>query len=183
MSLFIFGGPSGIGKSAVAKRVFTPEQKLTTSTSRIIRDGEVPNVDYYFLSTTQFIEKIENDDFIEHAPFASGYYGLTKEEYESKIDQGDVYIILTESGVQTYKEKFPDCIVIYIDVNKDEVLQNLKDRGESEEIIEKRMRLFDEEARVKAIADYIVINKRGFFEDTVRAVEIIIKNNKTDAAN
>ncbi|PGK52524.1 hypothetical protein CN918_32585 [Priestia megaterium] len=180
-NIYIFGGPSGVGKSVLAKRVFTPEQKLTTNTSRIIRFGEIPGIDYYFVPTERFIEMIENDEFIEYAPFANGFYGLTKTEYESKIRKDDVYIILTEQGIKTYKEKFSNCIVLYIDVDKEDALKNLRDRGESESVIEERMCRYDEEAKSKEMADYVIVNRRGFFEETVQTLKNIVINNRTDA--
>ena len=174
--IVILGGPSGGGKNVTAQAVFFPKQKLKTSTSRTPRDGEVDGVDYYFNSKEEFLHQLSQDLFIEHDYFVGNYYGLSKKEFDEKIQQSDVYIILNAAGVKKYKKIFPDAIAIFLDVDLEESILNMKERGDTEENIERRIQEYRSESECKPYCDHIILNKRGHLDETIQQVRDIISS-------
>lgn len=85
--LIIITAPSGAGKSSIAHRLLQKHgDKLAFSISaatRAPRGKEKDGVDYYFMSTPQFQEKIEREAFVEWEMVYEGkYYGTLKSELE-----------------------------------------------------------------------------------------------------
>lgn len=175
-NIYIFSGPSGVGKNVTAQAVFFPEQKLITSTSRGGREGEKHGRDYYFNSLEEFLYQLSQDAFIEYDEFVGNYYGLSKKEFDTKIKQSDVYIILNAAGVKKYKKIFPDAISIFIDVDLEESILNMKERGDTEENIERRIQEYHSESECKPYCDHIILNKRGYLEETIQQVRDIISS-------
>ena len=81
-NLVVISGPSGCGKGTVIQGVLKKYSNSWLSiscTSRSIRQGDVPNQTYYFLSREEFEYKIKENDFLEYAEYAGNYYGTPKE--------------------------------------------------------------------------------------------------------
>ena len=66
--IFIFSGPSGVGKSTIidAIRQKRDFQFSESYTSRNIREGEYNGEDYNFVSESDFLKLVEDDFFIEY---------------------------------------------------------------------------------------------------------------------
>ena len=77
----VISGPSGAGKSTILKKTTAriPGMVFSVScTTRNPRPGESDNVDYHFISTSQFEEGIRKGDFLEYANVHGNYYGTPK---------------------------------------------------------------------------------------------------------
>ncbi len=91
--LLIFSAPSGSGKTTIVRHLLdTFPQRLAFSVSactRLRRDYEVNGRDYYFLSVTEFREKIAAKGFAEwEEVYAGNYYGTLREEIERLWAEG-----------------------------------------------------------------------------------------------
>ena len=67
--ILIFSAPSGSGKSTIRNQLLQENLGLEFSmsaTSRPPRGKEQNGVEYYFLSTEEFREKIKNNEFVEY---------------------------------------------------------------------------------------------------------------------
>jgi guanylate kinase len=77
-------GPSGVGKSTIISRILNeyPENfALSISiTTRVMRNGEVNGVHYFFKSLDEARQMIEADELIEHLEFCGRIYGTPKSE-------------------------------------------------------------------------------------------------------
>ena len=79
--LIVFSAPSGSGKSTLVGWLMAehPELKLAFSvscTTREPRGNEKNGVEYIFLSTEEFKERIASDEFIEYEEvYAGRFYG------------------------------------------------------------------------------------------------------------
>ena len=84
--LIIFSAPSGAGKTTIVKHLLQQNFNLEFSisaTSREARDTETHKKDYYFLSETEFMQKVENNEFLEWEEVYNGTcYGTLKSEVE-----------------------------------------------------------------------------------------------------
>ena len=82
---FIFSAPSGSGKTTIVKHLLNTNNNLEFSISACTRDkrgrNEKNGKDYYFLTTEEFKQKIDNNEFIEwEEVYPGNFYGTLKSE-------------------------------------------------------------------------------------------------------
>lgn len=182
-NIFIISGPSGAGEDSVIEglKKILPTEKITTSTTRKIRPGEIHGVNYYFISEEEFKEKIKNDELAEWAQeYNANFYGVTKEELARVENSGKIGLWKIEyKGVMTAKTKFPEIKSIYIAPPSLEILRQRivrRDPTVSEEYLKERMDYTREWMKHEDIYDYKVVNEEGRLEETIQKVAEIIKN-------
>ena len=185
--LIVISGPSGAGKGTVVQALLelykTNNSKVHLSisaTSRSPREGETDGVNYYFISESEFLEKIKEGDFLEYNQYGTGkYYGTLKSHVFEYLDKD--YDVILEIDINGYKQvisNYPDAVGIFIAPPSLEVLeQRLRDRGtETEENIKKRLETAKSEMENKEIYPHIIINEDGKVLDAAVEVYNIIKD-------
>jgi len=84
--IVIITAPSGAGKTSITRYLLKhiPELEFSISAAtRPRRPSEKDGVDYYFISTEEFNQKIQNNEFVEWEMVYDGkYYGTLKSELE-----------------------------------------------------------------------------------------------------
>lgn len=136
-------GKSGSGKSTIVKELEELGfKRVVTDTTRPPRKGEVNEVDYYFDTEEQFMELLEEGEFVETTAYkvATGdlyRYGTTRGAIAEAGEKA--VIVLNPMGLKTLREKQIDMIVIYIDCNESVLLSRLKERGDFKNEIIRRM--------------------------------------------
>ena len=95
--LIVLSGPSGVGKGTIRKAMFEKENHnfsySISMTTRKPREGEVDGVDYYFVSKEEFIKRIEEGKFLEHAEFVGNYYGTPLDKVNEQLDLGKEVVL------------------------------------------------------------------------------------------
>lgn len=163
-NLFIVSAPSGAGKTSLLKALTAKDDGVFTSvstTTRLIRKGEVDTVDYHFVSITEFNRLIEQGDFLEHAEVFGNFYGTSKNRLNEALELGDDLVLEIDwQGAQQIREQLPEAISIFIlPPSRDELASRLTGRGQDNaEIIEKRMSSAIEEISHYNEYDFLVIN-------------------------
>lgn len=143
---YVFIGPSGSGKTSLASELFEPNQKIITYTTRHPRKGERDQIDYYFVTESQFEQMIKNDAFVEWDEYAGEKYGSSKAEVMHKLEQGDCYIILTAAGFWSFYHTFGSCIQpVFVKISKKQLKERFLKRGDTQEQIQKRLALFEKD--------------------------------------
>ena len=177
--LFVISGSSGVGKGTVIKGVLkrNPSFSLSISyTTREKREGEVEGVNYFYVSKENFLNSIQNNEFLEWAEFSGNYYG-TKREFVQKClcENGDLILEIETQGAMQVKDKMPEAILIFIAPPSYQDLEfRLRNRKtESEEAIAKRLDFVKFELQNSERFDYRIINDK--VEDTILELERIIK--------
>ena len=179
--LFIITGASGAGKSSVLKELLQdqhlPLRRFVTTTTREVRPGEKDGKDYWFISKEEFLKAREENQFFEWAQVYGNYYGSSKKEFERLQAQDEPIIMIVDvQGAKRLKEEVPDAIVIFVDAPIDELARRLKERGTSDQDIDKRMDETKEEKLFAKEADYVVQNQRGKLHESIKETkEIILK--------
>lgn len=145
--LIVVSGPSGVGKDTVLDIVIKNNKKCWKSismTTRDKRDNEVDGVDYYFISESEFLENINNDNLLEYAMVYKGcYYGTPKDKVFKMINKGyNVILVIDVIGAMHIKETFSDAIFIFIAPPSVEELRNrlINRHTDSLESIEERIK-------------------------------------------
>lgn len=171
--LIIFSAPSGSGKTTLVHRMLSEIPGLAFSISactRAPREGEVHGRDYYFLHVDEFIQSIENDEFIEWEMVYEGkYYGTLRREAERIWSEGKhvVFDVDVEGGLNL-KDKFDQrALSIFVMPPSLEVLAHrLRARGsETEETLAMRVEKARTEMEYASRFDTIILN-----DDLERAV-------------
>ncbi|HEY3661544.1 MAG TPA: guanylate kinase [Chthoniobacterales bacterium] len=105
--LFVVSAPSGAGKSTLCDALRqTPDFVYSVScTTRPPRAGEIEGEDYHFLSETEFLQRVEAGEFLEHAEVHGKYYGTLRDPILSNLHKGvDVLIDIDTQGAAAIRE-------------------------------------------------------------------------------
>lgn len=146
--LIVFAAPSGAGKTTIVRHLLTiSELNLEFSisaASREKRGTEIHGKDYYFLSPTDFRQKIKNNEFLEwEEVYPENYYGTLKTEVDRICDAGkNVIFDIDVVGALRIKRKFPDeTLTVFVEPPSiNELIKRLKGRDtESDEKIDMRV--------------------------------------------
>ena len=163
--LIVIVAPSGTGKSSLMRRLKDEDLLLDESisyTTRGIRPGEVDGRDYFFVSSAEFKQMIEKDEFTEWALVHGEYKGTSKNFVEKKISKGHNLIFdLDIQGTDSMKQFFPDqTAAIFIRPPSYEVLKSrLMGRGtETEEALKVRLENARKELKRADDYDYVIVN-------------------------
>ena len=151
-----------------------------SATTRLPREGEVDGVNYYFIKESEFLEKINNNSFLEYNQYGTGkYYGTLKEHVLKYLTLD--YDVILEIDINGYKQvvnNYEDALGIFImPPSLEELEKRLRDRKtETEESIQKRLATTKIEMENKEIYPHIVVNYDGKAHDAALKIYSIIKN-------
>ena len=162
--LFVISGSSGVGKGTVIKGFLAKHDDFRLSiscTTRTKREGEEHGVNYFFLSSEEFDNCINNAEFLEWAEFSGNRYGTKKEYVEKCLNRGENLILeIDTKGALNVKKLMPEATLIFIAPPSFEELEaRLRGRHtETEEAIQKRLASIKLEIENSQYFDYKVIN-------------------------
>ncbi len=162
--LVVISGFSGVGKGTVIQMVLDalPNLRFSVScTTRAPRPGETDGVNYYFLSESEFEEKIAKGEFVEYTRTFTNYYGTLRSEIDGPVAAGvDILMELNVVGAANIKKLYPDCVTVFVCPPSYEALKaRLVGRGtESEESLRRRLNEIEAESRSIPYYDYAVTN-------------------------
>ncbi|CFQ97798.1 guanylate kinase [Yersinia enterocolitica] len=165
-TLYIVSAPSGAGKSSLIQALLKTQPLYDTQvsishTTRAKRPGENHGEHYFFVSTEEFCQMIDDDAFLEHAKVFENYYGTSRLAIEQVLATGvDVFLDIDWQGAQQIRAKMPTARSIFIlPPSKEELDRRLRGRGQdSEEVIAKRMAQAVAEMTHYAEYDYLIVN-------------------------
>lgn len=168
--LLLISGPAGSGKTTLCDRLleeFSPGlQRVITATTRAPRPGETNGIDYHFYDETEFLSKVGNNEFYEHARVHSGYYGTLKAEIQDKLaSQINLILNIDVQGAETFRNLAKQDTILAKQLRSlfvlpssiDQIRQRLLGRGkDSAEEIERRLITAEKEMEQKDFFDHIL---------------------------
>ena len=161
-NLYVISGSSGVGKGTVIKELLRihPDLKLSVScTTRKPREGEVHGKNYFFLSREEFLNCVDNNEFLEWAEFSGNLYGTQKQYIIEKLKAGKNLILeIDTQGALNVKKIMPEALLIFIlPPSIEELESRLRGRNtESEADIQKRLSFIKLEIENSKNFDYEV---------------------------
>ncbi len=178
----IVAAPSGSGKTTVVKHLLGIEDlNLAFSISactRQPREGEVSGKDYYFMSITNFKDKIDEEGFVEwEEVYKNSFYGTLKSEVNRiwRMDKNILFDVDVMGGI-SLKQKFGDrALALFIMPPSLDVLRDrLKNRGlDSNTDIENRINKATLEIRYAGRFDETLVNDK--LDETLKQAENLVR--------
>ena len=156
--IYIITGPSGVGKNTIIEAMSTDLDFYfsVSHTTRPQREGEVEGKDYHFVTEEDFKSLVDENLMIEYEQYGGFYYGTSKKEIlkESNI----ILLDLEVNGATKLLSENEDFIGIFIDIDDNELVKRLKNRGHDQNFIDKRMQLASIQREKKSQYQYHVDN-------------------------
>ncbi|MDR2636537.1 MAG: guanylate kinase [Mycoplasmataceae bacterium] len=164
--IFIFSGPSGVGKDTVANELRKNKslklELVISATTRKPRPKEIDGVNYYFKTVDEFKEMIKNNEFIEYVDYNGKFYGTPKSEFKRIIDlKKNVLLIIDVVGkekiVREYDNEYNIVSFFLMPPSLDELKKRLLNRStNTNDDILNRIKIGKEEIKKSHKYDHII---------------------------
>lgn len=185
--VIIFSAPSGSGKTTIVKHLLSTNSNLAFSvsaTTRQPRPNEVNGKDYYFLTNTDFLQRVQNNEFAEYQEVYPGtYYGTLRSEVERIWAAGKVVVFDVDvvGGLNLKRIWGHSALAVFVKPPSIAVLQNrLRDRAtETEQDLEKRINKALSELQFETQFDVVLINDR--LDETFEKAQQLLQDFLTTA--
>ena len=174
--LFCLVGPAGSGKTTVGSKLLdsssTQLRRSLSVTSRSPRAGEKDGVDYVFITSSAFRDKIKKNEFFEWEEIHGNFYGTPHATLSNSIHHAvDLLLISDVKGAIHVKKANPGqtCIVFLVPPSFDILEKRMKERGavSNTELASRLETARSEYRAVLEVAmkgqddiDYIVVNEQ-----------------------
>lgn len=151
-------------------------------TTRTARPGEVDGQDYFFVTETDFRERIDQGEFAEWEENYGRYYGTSGKVMTRVLEQGrDMILDIEPRGAKTLKKNYQGGIYVFVlPPSLAELKARLRKRGESEAEIRKRLDKVREEIAEARGYDYVIFNDS--LEKAVERLQVIYQAEKSRAS-
>jgi len=181
--LFVFSAPSGSGKTTIVRHLLKQErfglEFSISATSREARGKEIEGEDYYFISASEFKQKIKTEEFLEwEEVYINNFYGTLKSEVERIWAKGKHVIFdIDVAGGLRIKKKYPErTLAVFVkppDIN--ELIIRLKQRGEeTPEKIAMRVAKAPTEMATAPQFDTIILNDD--LQTALKEAEVLVED-------
>lgn len=166
--LVIMSGPSGVGKTTIARAVerAVPASLFSVSaTTRAKTESDVEGVDYHFVDEPTFRAMVDDDELLEWAEVFGRLYGTPRAWVEEQLRRGRVVICdIDVQGAKQIKARMPEALTIFVlPPSEPELLERLRQRKrEGEEAIQKRFAEAKREiaaARASGVYEHFLVNE------------------------
>jgi guanylate kinase len=171
----VVSGPSGVGKTTIARKVLERDPLTAYSvsvTTRPPRHNETNRTHYEFVSDDRFDELIESGELAEWAVVHGYRYGTRKSVIEGIAADGkNVVMDVDIQGAVSLKVLYPDSVLVFVlPPSREELESRLRGRATDEpEVIETRLKNAIEELDRTHHYDYTVVN-----DDLAAAVDEVL---------
>lgn len=163
--LVVIAGPSGVGKGTVAKWIVSNYSNFIVSvsaTTRAPRPGESEGTSYFFLSKSDFEEKVKNHQMLEWAVVHGDHmYGTPRLPVVEATRKGlNVILEIDVQGAFQVKKIHPEALLFFLKPPSFEELRSRLDaRGtESEEQKQLRLQTAQMELELADKFDFVLVN-------------------------
>ncbi len=180
--IVVLSGPSGSGKTTLVRKLVERADvtlvKSVSATTRPPRPGEIHGDDYWFLTDAEFREKLNKNEFLEHAEvFSSGFlYGTLRSELDRAWSRNAwAFLEIDVQGALRVMQQYPNAVTIFLKTpSPEEFERRLRARGtESEEVIQRRLATAERELQLADRYKYVVVNDQ--LETAVSEICAILK--------
>ena len=193
-SVLIVAGPSGVGKTAVAKAIIEKDPRFTflrSATTRPMRD-DANKDEYLHCSEDQFRDLIARGEMLEHMVYDGCMYGTPKSEVERAHSEGKIpLLVLDLNGVDSlYNSPVCHTCAVFLYASENTVNDRLATRegATADKVASRKIRNKEDYLRLPSLAyafyalipnDRTLADCRDAVIDTFLAFEGGEKRNET----
>ena len=164
--IIIITAPSGAGKTSITKYLMKTFPQLAFSVSAATRNPrgtEKDGVDYHFMNTEAFTNKIQHEEFVEWEMVYEGkYYGTLKSELQRIWNDNKIPVLdIDVKGAIHVQQQYPQTsLSLFIQApSVDELKKRLESRGtETTESVTARVNKAAYELSFKDHFNNLIIN-------------------------
>ncbi len=182
--IIIISGPSRIGKDVIVNKLLQHRglklSGIITYTTRPKRIDEKNGREHIFVTLQYFKKMIRRKKLLEWKWFAGQRYGTPKEKVLKKISIGkNVLLNIETQGALKIKKQLANVLTIFITAESNKEIKRRIFSSDKLTTAQKKLRWnkATKELKVSRRYDYMVINKWGKLNQTVRLIKKIIINN------
>ena len=125
-------GPSGAGKGTLIQLVlprFADLALAVSATTRPQRPGEIDGVHYWFLSASEFEQRVAAGEFLEYVDYVGNRYGTLLSEIERLRAAGKAPLLELETeGAKRVKRRVEHAITVFVTAPVAELERRLRER-------------------------------------------------------
>ncbi len=180
--LFIVTAPSGAGKTTLVSAVVKDDEKLCVSishTTRPKRPNETDGVNYHFIAEAEFLNMLQNGNFLESAEVYGHRYGTSQHWVNEKLEKGiNVILEIDWQGAEQIRNLYPDsCYIFILPPSLDTLTNRLQSRAQDDEDT-----IADRMAEARSViehvceADFVVVNDE--LERALEDIRAIIRSER-----
>ena len=161
--VFVVSAPAGTGKTTLVRMLceeFDCVHESISFTTRAPRANEVVDRDYHFIGREEFERKIADGDFLEYARVFDHYYGTSKSEVDSHLNEGrHVVLVIDTQGALQLMERMKAIFIFIRPPHLSELRRRLENRkSDSDEAITQRLSWAQKEIELAPRYDYQIVN-------------------------
>lgn len=181
--LMVLSGPSGAGKGTICEQFMQKNDHVllsVSSTTRKPREGEIPGVNYNYITKEEFERGLQEDGFLEHVFVFDNYYGTPRDIVVENIQKGiDVLLEIEIVGAMQIKKKFPEAVLIFVLPPSIKELESRIHKRGTETVDQIKQRLARAINEIKEINEYSYFIINQDVDESVAYMESIIKAEKS----
>ena len=156
-SVLIVAGPSGVGKTAVAKAIIAKDPRFTflrSATTRTMRE-DANKDEYLYCTEDEFRGLISRGEMLEHMVYDGSMYGTPKSEVERAHAEGKIpLLVLDLNGVDSlYNSPVCNTCAVFIYASEATVNARLESRegATPEKIASRKLRNKEDYIRLPSL--------------------------------
>jgi len=178
--LIVISAPSGSGKTTIARAIMEKYPSIVFSvsaTTRPIRKGEKDGKDYFFLKKEDFESKVQQGELVEWEEIYGNYYGTLKSEVDAALSRGKIMLFDVDvKGGLSIKKHYPEALLIFIKTPDVETLKHrlTNRKTEDEGTLKRRMERVPMELELGEQFDFQVVNDD--LQTAITTVDSIIRD-------
>lgn len=184
--IIVFTGPNGAGRRTIAEMAGTTlnMKQVISYTTRERRPNESEGRDYFFITREQFLEDQKADHFVEVIEIDGHLYGIKSDDIEHQFQKkGCIYLVLNSGGTDIVKKVYGDKVKrFFIYASPETLISRQRQRGDTEEMIERYMSHYEEEMAYKNECEhtYENLDSSHTIYDVTKALENYLQRGLVD---